>query len=359
MRLWIAFLPVTLLCGFVEPGASTVDFGASTLEEVAGSMGALEKDADQVEAVDALDVEDEHRDVITNPPLTIHLPPLPPLPSFPPLQNPLFPLRDTVTATKTLYAEVTKRITRHPVCMTVYGVKPPCLPADLHIGHSVAGGPDCWKRNESPEEASLWEDDQQEGLYIEPTSVLRIPAATTGPTLPQGGEDTVELEPSREDRYLEFRRKTPEVPTTDSADNNGRLLHLRPQTHIATHTVWVTKVQKVTDYRVTATLEAKNCVPSDLKIPFCQRQPSQKPPIYVPTKPPHRPVNRPPYYPTTKPPHHVIVTPPPHSTIGQPPYVATNAEPGYKFTGPADRKDDNKETDGEKLVVSVQVDEEV
>lgn len=69
--------------------------------------------------------------------------------------------------------QVTKRITRHPVCMTVYGVKPPCLPADLHIGHSVTGGPDCWKRNDSPEEASLWEDDQQEGLYIEPTSVLR------------------------------------------------------------------------------------------------------------------------------------------------------------------------------------------
>ena len=106
MRLWIAFLPVTLLCGFVEPGASTVDFGASPLEEVAGSVDALERDADQVEAVDVFDGEDEHRDAVMNPPLTIQLPPLPPLPSFPTLQNPLLPLSDTVTATKTLYAEV-------------------------------------------------------------------------------------------------------------------------------------------------------------------------------------------------------------------------------------------------------------
>jgi hypothetical protein len=57
--------------------------------------------------------------------------------------------------------------------MTVYGVKPPCLPAGLHLGHNAASGPDCWKRDDSPEEASLWEDDEQEGLYIEPTSVLR------------------------------------------------------------------------------------------------------------------------------------------------------------------------------------------
>jgi hypothetical protein len=58
--------------------------------------------------------------------------------------------------------------------MTVYGVKPPCLPAALHLGHNAASEPNCWKRNNSPEEeASLWEDDQQEGLYIEPTSVLR------------------------------------------------------------------------------------------------------------------------------------------------------------------------------------------
>jgi hypothetical protein len=203
--------------------------------------------------------------------------------------------------------------------------------------------------------------------------LCRIPSATTVTTLPHEGEDTVELEPSREDRYLEFRRKTPEAPTTDSADINARLLNLRPQTHIATHTVWVTKVQKVMDYRVTATLEAKNCVPSDLKIPFCQGPPSHKPPIYVPTNPPHRPVTRPPHYPTTKPPHHVTTKPPPHITVRPPPHITirppphitirppphVTIQPPYKPEPGWDGKDDGKETDDEKLVVSIQVDEEV
>jgi hypothetical protein len=175
--------------------------------------------------------------------------------------------------------------------------------------------------------------------------------------MPQGGEATVELEPSREGRYLEFRRKTPEAPTTNSADIDARLLNLRPETHIATHTVWVTKLQKVMDYRVTATLEAKNCVPSDLKIPFCQGP--------LPTKPPHHPVTRPPHYPTTtRPPHYPITTrPPPHITIRPPTHVTTKPpyrpEPGYKFTDSTDGKVGDKETDDEKLVVSVQMDEEV
>jgi hypothetical protein len=189
--------------------------------------------------------------------------------------------------------------------------------------------------------------------------------------MPLGQEDIVELEPSREGRYLEFRKTTPVAPTTDSADTNARLLNLKPETHIATQTVWVTKVQKVMDYRVTATLEARNCVPSDLKIPFCRGPPPHKPPLYVPTKPPHRPVTKPPHYPTTKPPHHVTTKPPPHVTIKPPPHVTIKPpphitikppykpEPGYKFTGPTDGEDDEKETDDEKLVVSVQQDEEV
>jgi hypothetical protein len=113
MRLWTKFLAVALLCGFVEPGSRTVDFGASSQEEVAVDVDALEKDVAQVEAVDVFEEEDEHRDaVMTNPPLTIHLPALPPLPSLPALQNPLLPLRDTITATKTLYAEVQYHVTQ-------------------------------------------------------------------------------------------------------------------------------------------------------------------------------------------------------------------------------------------------------
>lgn len=34
--------------------------------------------------------------------------------------------------------QFTKRVTRHPVCMTVYGVKPPCLP---YHAYSATGKP--------------------------------------------------------------------------------------------------------------------------------------------------------------------------------------------------------------------------
>jgi hypothetical protein len=112
MRLWITFLPVALVCGFVEPGAGTIGFG-----EVEG----VEEVADQVKAVDDSEEQDGHRDVATNPPLTIQfpalpplppLPPLPSLPSLPTLPNPLLPLRDTITATKTLYAQVRCHVTQ-------------------------------------------------------------------------------------------------------------------------------------------------------------------------------------------------------------------------------------------------------
>jgi hypothetical protein len=54
--------------------------------------------------------------------------------------------------------------------VTVRGVKPPCLPAHLHTRDHET---DCWQRDDALEEESIWDDDQQEGLYIEPTSVLR------------------------------------------------------------------------------------------------------------------------------------------------------------------------------------------
>ncbi|KDR14247.1 mucin-2-like isoform X2 [Zootermopsis nevadensis] len=339
MRLWITLIPVALCCGIVEPhsGARTLGFAAASQDDLAADSEALEEQSDQLKAVGDFSEEDEDRgDYVTTPPphtVTVHLPSLPtlpalpalpPLPALPQLPSPLLPPRETITATKTLYVEVTRRITRHPVCMTVYGVKPPCLPVDLHSGHNAAHEPDCWKRDSPPEEESLWGDDLQEGLYIEPTSVLRIPSATAVPAVPQKEEDTPELEPSHKARYLEFRRETPAPPTTASADN-ARLLNLSPETHTATRTLWVTKVQKVTDYRVTATLEAKNCVPSDLKLPFCQAPP-HKPAHYTPTKPPHH-VAKPPQYITTNPPYHL-----------------THNEPsGYKPPGPVHWKDTEKE----------------
>lgn len=176
--------------------------------------------------------------------------------------------------------------------------------------------------------------------------VCRIPSATALPTVPQKEGDTLELEPSLKARYLEFRRETPVPPTTATADNARLLLNLSPETHIATKTLWVTKVQKVTDYRVTATLEAKNCVPSNLKIPLCPPPPTppppppHKPPHYAPTKPPHH-VAKPPQYPIVMPPYHVTSKPPHHEL------------PGYNPQVPIHWNDGEKEAD------STQVDESV
>jgi hypothetical protein len=103
--------------------------------------------------------------------------------------------------------------------------------------------------------------------------VCRILPTTSQLTAPLKAGQTPELESSREGRYLEFRRQTPTPPATTASDDTARLLNLPPETHYATQTLWVTRVLKVTDYRVTATLEAKNCVPVDLKVPFCQASP--------------------------------------------------------------------------------------
>jgi hypothetical protein len=122
--------------------------------------------------------------------------------------------------------------------------------------------------------------------------VCRIPPTTSQITAPQKVGETPELESSREGRYLEFRRQTPAPPatttTTTTSDDTARLLNLPPETQYATQTLWVTRVQKVTDYRVTATLEAKNCVPVDLKVPFCQASPPPKPPHFATTTSPHQ-----------------------------------------------------------------------
>jgi hypothetical protein len=125
--------------------------------------------------------------------------------------------------------------------------------------------------------------------------VCRIPPATSELTAPQKAGQTPELESSREDRYLEFRRQTPAPPATTTSDDTARLLNLPPETHYATQTLWVTRVLKVTDYRVTATLEAKNCVPVDLKVPFCQASQPPKPPHSATATPTHQ---------ATKPPQH-------------------------------------------------------
>lgn len=132
-------------------------------------------------------------------------------------------------------------------------------------------------------------------IQKEASRVCRIPPSTSQLTAPQKAGETPELESSREGRYVEFRRQTPVPPATITTDDTARLLNLPPETHYATQTLWVTRVLKVTDYRVTATLEAKNCVPVDLKVPFCQASPPPKPPHSSTTIPLHQVTKPPPH----------------------------------------------------------------
>ena len=127
MRLLVALLTVCLSCGLVKPdtGARTVGFAVARQED----MDAVQEVPDQHKAADDFDVGNGH-DNITSPPPAIHLPVLPSLPALPflpalpalpslpalpafpslpalpALPSPLFPPRSTITATKTLYAEV-------------------------------------------------------------------------------------------------------------------------------------------------------------------------------------------------------------------------------------------------------------
>jgi len=119
MRLWVAVLTVSLSCGLVKPdtGARTVDFAVARQEDV----DTVQEGSDQHKAFDDFDVAEEDGINTTPPPPAIHLPVLPSLPalpflpalsalpflpSLPALPSPLFPQRSTITATKTLYAEV-------------------------------------------------------------------------------------------------------------------------------------------------------------------------------------------------------------------------------------------------------------
>lgn len=88
-----------------------------------------------------------------------------------------------------------------------------------------------------------------------------------------------EDEEGRSGRYLEVGIPTPSVSlkSTGEIDEEpesksrfvDELFHKAPLKHYTTKTLWVTKVEKLIDYRVTATLEAKNCIPVDLQIPLC------------------------------------------------------------------------------------------
>ncbi|KAL1130775.1 hypothetical protein AAG570_012016 [Ranatra chinensis] len=163
----------------------------------------------------------------------------------------------------------TKRVTKHPVCMTVYGVKPPCL--DNQYYHDQLDDyliPDDHHHNHNH--------------HIQPTAV-------PSPTLVQETRILGQVEDSegsfnghRDQRYLVSHPAPPppkqgilEVAQDNGKVGSARIIQgfLGTVTESATRTLWVTKVEKYMDYRVTATLVAKNCVPAPNPVlPFCNAQ---------------------------------------------------------------------------------------
>ncbi|KAJ8878076.1 hypothetical protein PR048_022540 [Dryococelus australis] len=146
---------------------------------------------------------------------------------------------------------VTRRQTRHPVCVTVQGALSACLPnVDQDLGQ------------------------RPPGIYIQPSAPLRI--LPTAKALKEEG--TPELEGSyRHPRYLHFGMFTPPTTGTPSpaisteplAEQDNGTGHYQPQQVLSTVTLTITRVEDVVDFRVTAILEAKNCVPVGARIPFC------------------------------------------------------------------------------------------
>ncbi|XP_039301444.1 uncharacterized protein LOC111056733, partial [Nilaparvata lugens] len=245
--------------------------------------------------------------------------------------------RPTITATKTVYVEVTSRVTKHPVCIEVEGVKPPCLsaPTKYHHGYNYHDqGHGHGHRSGSQHQYTQEEDNFREGgqeLLINPSATAAVQLSE--PTRILGGVTQSAPSPSeytdvdsesdygsRSGRYLQLHSATPTAPLASDADirdapddsqgqGQGRiieqLLNRQPEVHYATKTLWVTKVEKFIDYRVTATLEVKNCVPSEFKFPQCQKihHPPAPHPHPQPHLHPHPPTR--PHKPTSyRPPQH-------------------------------------------------------
>ncbi|XP_073974416.1 uncharacterized protein isoform X2 [Rhodnius prolixus] len=219
-----------------------------------------------------------HKPIFSLPPFHIPLPqfsfphislPQFHLPELPQLHLPEVPKpfqRETITATETIYVETTKKVTRHPICVTAYGPKPPCLEAAHHEALN--------ELENNMDEMYIHE----KALFIEPTKISELPSVRstaslegTADSLPY--EDAAAVEPShegrkRDGRYLvshpKFRFETPQ-----NQDSEKKVAGFLKSTHYVTKTLYVTKIEKTLDHRVTATLVAKNCLPTEPRIPFC------------------------------------------------------------------------------------------
>ena len=188
---------------------------------------------------------------------------------------------------------MTRRQTVHPVCYTAYAVKAPCLPYRRKDQEKNEDSPASYLElhtvNHVHESYDIYGDeDVISEQTIRPTSAVRVaPTSLYAPAPP------VEIEDSRSGKYLKFggdkidKVKESEVKdevrlegseserseTTTSAPSPSRFpFGVRPRqtTEYVTKTVLITKLEKFTDHRVTATMVAHNCLPVDPSIPRCR-----------------------------------------------------------------------------------------
>lgn len=186
-----------------------------------------------------------------------------------PLKKPDHDPKKVDIVKKTKVIEVTRRLVVNPVCMTVNGKKPDCSP-----------------------NAGLKSNDDEGLFYIESTVAPKI-----GDFILNDEDEEDQIAMSRSARYLSFD-STPEIAEVKSSiddgiieelseddeevsvDEMGRFIfHKHPKKATSIHTVYVTRVQKVVDHKVTATLSVSNCVPANADIPLCPKKPEIQKPI--------------------------------------------------------------------------------
>lgn len=133
--------------------------------------------------------------------------------------------------------------------------------------------------NHVHENYDLYEDEDPKQT-IRPTRAVDIMATTLHE--PAGYH---EVEDSRSGRYYQFRDRADTVKETDTgrdeirlegsesttqAPSTNRFPFGQRQTTYVTKTLLVTKLEKYTDHRVTATMIAHNCIPVDPSIQRCR-----------------------------------------------------------------------------------------
>ncbi|KAI5735362.1 hypothetical protein M8J77_017391 [Diaphorina citri] len=188
---------------------------------------------------------------------------------------------------KTVYVRATKTVKEQPMCITVYGLKPPCSSSN-----SFNQGYYGFKRDleDAVGNADLKDNDEtQQGSNTSNSSTETGPSAElrsfaeplmTFPTVPNDSttarsddviNDEVHSNPEtsnivqRQGKYFMFMNH--HAKSGDTLEE--KILPNKPNTgyHVVTETIYTTKVLK--QYGATATLVVENCVPINTHIPFC------------------------------------------------------------------------------------------